>query len=139
MMITQTTPDTSNNTMAILEGCPGLKVEVTVNDHALREYDDDNVQEEPNTLTKYIEVNGNDTFKIQAQFLDNYVATYDVVAEVWLDGNKINSYVLNLKSLKRPEGHKFSGVRLRINGTWYRYNLVFSSFAIGKCIAVQYF
>jgi hypothetical protein len=125
--------------MAILEGCPGLKVEVTVNEHALREYDDDNVQEKPNTLTKYVEVNGNDTFEVRAQFLDNYVATYDVGIKLWLDGNKINSYLLPLKSLKNQEIYNISGVRSKTNGIWHIYNLVFSSLAIGKCIKVQYF
>ncbi|KAF1850025.1 uncharacterized protein K460DRAFT_381892 [Cucurbitaria berberidis CBS 394.84] len=114
--------------MAIINDCPGLRVEVVANGNALREYNDDQAGDAPNVVTRYLEVNGEGTFEILTKFLENYAGRHGVRVEVRLDGHKVDSYLLRLNQLKKEDGHRSSGAPSKIGGRWHTSNFLFSSF-----------
>jgi len=120
--------------MAILKSCPGLKVEVIANGIPLREYTNGDLNDPQATITRYVEANTEGTFEVLYQFLDEYVATYGVGAEVRLDGIKVDSSLIRSQNLKGKGGFSASGIESKINGRWYTSKLVFSSFTVGEYI-----
>jgi hypothetical protein len=119
--------------MAIIHHIPGLTAEVIVNGAPLREYIDNGADHTASEVTNFIEVCADGTFEILCKFQANFTATFGVLVELRLDGNKVSSSLLRLKDLKNVQGHKFSGVKSKIGGRWYQSNLLFSPFAVGEC------
>jgi hypothetical protein len=125
------------NIMAIIDDHPGLSVEILIDKQALREYRDATAEDPPNAITKYAEVHTNNAFEVKTSFLENSAATYGVHVEVRLDGNKVSSYLVRLKDLKKEGGHLTSGVKSKIGNRWHKSDLVFSAFAVGELILLH--
>jgi hypothetical protein len=120
--------------MAIINDIPGLSVEVVSNGDALREYEDVYAADEPKKVTKYIEVQSDETFEIVARFLENLNAKYGVCVEIRLDGTKVSASLIRLGELRKGGGHTYttSGVMSKIGNRWHESNFLFSPFVVGK-------
>jgi hypothetical protein len=125
------------NIMAIIDDHPGLSVEILIDKQALREHRDATAEDPPNAITKYAEVHTIDAFEVKTNFLENSAATYGVHVEVRLDGNKVSSYLVRLKDLKKEGGHLTSGVKTKIGNRWHKSDLVFSAFAVSELILLH--
>jgi hypothetical protein len=122
--------------MAVINDIPGLTVEVIANDAPLCEYLDSDADNTASQVTNFIEVHPEGTFEILSKFHDDFAATHGFRIEVRLDGNRVSSYLHRLGGLKKPAGHKTTGVRSKIGNRWHESNLMFSPFVVGKnCFA----
>ncbi len=75
--------------MAILSSCPGLVIEILVDGVPLQEYDDDeNEQEQPDTVTKYIIAQSGAQFSIRFTASDDF-SKYPFSKQVYLDGTRV--------------------------------------------------
>ena len=72
--------------MAILPEHPGLEVKICVRGQQLHEYDDDDKDAAPNTITKYIEARSGKEFSIVAEYRPPFPDHHDVLARVCIDG-----------------------------------------------------
>jgi hypothetical protein len=87
--------------MAILPGCPGVRVEVIVSRsrsrQTLHEYEDNNSDTPPplNTITKYIEATSGAEFAIHLLFTYSYRYPVGHIEElIYLDGKAVESYIV---------------------------------------------
>ncbi|PSN68692.1 hypothetical protein BS50DRAFT_619498 [Corynespora cassiicola Philippines] len=89
--------------MAVLHGCPGLEVWITVNGKALKEYDDD---EKPplNTVVKYIEVSTNSEIKVEWRHTRPSLFEEGCLRKVWLDGNEVTQGTTDRQTTFREHG-----------------------------------
>ncbi|KAL5425427.1 hypothetical protein PMIN04_002607 [Paraphaeosphaeria minitans] len=75
--------------MAVIQGLPGVQVEVVVDGNPLKEYDDPDSPGAPDAATTYIEAKSGKNFEINA-ILDKHLPTgHDVSARVSVDGLRV--------------------------------------------------
>lgn len=81
--------------MAINDILPGVTVEVTVNDLALREHQDHDLEEEDRTVTRYIEATSGQVFAIRLHLDPSFAFLSNcLVCEVSVDGGAVESPIL---------------------------------------------
>jgi len=115
--------------MAILPEHPGLEVKICVRGQQLHEYDDDDKDATPNTITKYIEARSGDKFSIVAEYKPPFPDQYDVQAECCIDG-------VGMKRLHRRD-ELFQDWRLSTypsyqGGEWVQQKFTFAKLNISK-------
>ena len=99
--------------MAILKK---LQVSVAVNDKDLPEYDDDEAEQLPNTVTKYVEAVSGATFQVHVSS-EKKSARYGGTSlsfKVELDGEGISKQHLRGRKTKS----EIKGIRKLIDGQW---------------------
>ncbi|KAH7125781.1 hypothetical protein B0J11DRAFT_487707 [Dendryphion nanum] len=81
---------------------PGVTANVCVNDVAVREYNDDDVEEEDGqvSVTKYIEATSEAPFKLEISFQEHHRTAHGVDIIVFLDGENVFQCVLRHYKLK---------------------------------------
>jgi hypothetical protein len=116
--------------MAILLGCAGLRVEITVADRPLPEHEDeDETCEVPGAVTKYIEAEAGAEFAIKIQTTDLFPQKQDLGYTIYVDGDLIEDSPLSRAQLKSCRGRVISTVASKIGSEWSRSALWFQKLA----------
>ncbi|KAF1839308.1 hypothetical protein BDW02DRAFT_626565 [Decorospora gaudefroyi] len=117
--------------MAVLpscESCPGLTVEVCVDDKALPEYDDEANADGSDSVTKYVEAQLGSEIFIRSAFTEAFQTKKDVGLDFYVDGNWISGRVISRAKLLEPGDHVdiVNGVETKIGDKWLEHNLRFA-------------
>lgn len=116
--------------MAVLDDCPGLKVEICVGGRPLREYDDDDEEPAPKAITKYIEVQSGADFALLSTFSAPFPLQHGVQLRLCVDGAPELVYNLSADQLRCC--YIFEGIEYEQNGQWMQKNYRFTELSIGK-------
>ena len=100
--------------MAILQGFPGLKVQVVVGDLPLREYKDSENLPKANAVSKYIESITDAEFALRVQFGATFPTNRDVVVKISMDGNEIAYDRIAANDLRHPDGCLHDGALVKV-------------------------
>jgi hypothetical protein len=118
--------------MAILLGCAGLRVEITVADRPLPEHEDEDGRcEVPGAVSKYIEVELGAEFAIKIHTTDPFPQKQDLGYTIFIDGNLIESSHLPRAELKGHVGEVISTSISKIGSEWSRSALCFQKLVLG--------
>ncbi|KAF1921827.1 hypothetical protein BDU57DRAFT_563962 [Ampelomyces quisqualis] len=104
--------------MAILEGVPGLKVQIVVQGQALREYEDDTAQVAENTVERYVEAQDGEQFEISYDFGESFPRNRAVSLIITIDGKDVDLPIIRQFELHEPGGHVSSGPVYRDGSSW---------------------
>jgi hypothetical protein len=121
--------------MAVIDAIPGLKVEVIVDGARLQEYPDPEAPAatSSNQVTKYIEAQPYDTFKIWTQFLEHFSEEHGFYVEIRVDGYHVSSQVICPEGIKTPAGHNTLELKSKtVHGDEYFSNMTFLPASFGK-------
>ncbi|KAH7125266.1 hypothetical protein B0J11DRAFT_486692 [Dendryphion nanum] len=120
--------------MAILPECPGLEVQIIVNDSPAKEYDDEDADDPPKTITKYIEAVSDAKFKIQYIFTNRFSCKHGVEVAFFVDGNCAMSTVIAKNKLTSliDTARFCEGTRTTSNGKQFVSDFYFSKLAIDQ-------
>jgi hypothetical protein len=121
--------------MAIHPDYPGLGAEVIVDGDPLTEYrcDDGDVDDQPNTFTKYVQVASNGNFSIRYTIPQGVYGAYGVRANIKIDGKSVSSHNHNYEQIARRDVTKWvNTVSSTVDGMDYTYKLRFAKLDIGE-------
>jgi hypothetical protein len=118
--------------MAVLQDCPGLRVEVYVDKAPLQEYSDDEQEQTPKSVTKYIESQSGKRFYIKYFFAPPFPLQHGVEVRIFIDGEVMQKSYIAVADLHRPKGYCLSGSCYLQDGEWYVQNYCFTALNIGK-------
>jgi hypothetical protein len=95
-----------DNNMVVPPSCPGLNVEILVDDQPLEEYDDvDESAAPPNTITKYIEAQSNAYFAVRVKFDHEFLfPASDINYKIFIDQECSSSSLIPADDLFTPSG-----------------------------------
>lgn len=116
-------------TMAILKG---LKAEVIVNGVPVQEYVDDEEENPPKTIIKYIEATSGAQFGVRFSFTDDFRPRHDVVVSVYVDGKYGDANVIEAYKLPSRYDREIFGSREKVNGRYYQRDFCFAQLTIGE-------
>jgi hypothetical protein len=77
--------------MAIIDSHPRIKVEILSNDAPLQEYDNDEEEDKPNSVTKYIEAQSGAAFEIRCSLERPFPKT-PLLCKCFVDGKKMEGF-----------------------------------------------
>ena len=120
--------------MAILEGLPGLKVELHVGHDALVEYKPDVDEIRPNTVTKYVEATSDQKFSIHWNFDPSFqYKDDDIASRIYIDG--VSTDVICVKRGTSTHKHAYiDGALMNEGGPWSRRPFKFSELVTSKYV-----
>jgi hypothetical protein len=119
--------------MAIIDSHPRITVEVLSNRTPLQEYANDEEEDEPNTVTKYIEAQSGATFEIRCTLTRPFPAN-SLVYYVDLDGKRAYGTLCRQNTYKGTSApYTVSGVTHTNPTGTYESKFCFSDLAIGWC------
>lgn len=80
--------------MAIIPGVPGLDVEIKVDDVPLVEYIDEDIEDDANTVTRYIRATSGGKFTVHWTFQEDFeYREWDINTRLYVDGKRIDGCV----------------------------------------------
>lgn len=124
--------------MAIIDGVPGLEVQILVDGEPLIEYDD---EDEPGvhdgsgrkTISKFVEARSGAEFVIKCSFdAVNPYKTNDLQIAVYIDGKYMDDRVLYARQIQAPYISRLSGHRYRTGSQFFQRKFSFSELSIGR-------
>jgi hypothetical protein len=118
--------------MVVLQDCPGLRCEVYVEKVPLQEYGDDEQEQTPRSVTKYIESQSGKKFYLKYFFAPPFPVQHGVEVRVVIDGEVMQKSSIAAADLHRSRGHSLSGLVYLQDGEWYVQNYCFTALNIGK-------
>ena len=117
--------------MAITDSHPRIKIEIISNGAPLREYVDQEEEDAPNAVTKYIEAVSSAEFQIGCTLTTPFPETA-ILYQIYLDGKFTRGFFSMLDDYKPPLAHfKVSGLCHSDGQDWFQSNFCFSSLTIG--------
>jgi hypothetical protein len=122
----------SNTIMAIHPDHPGLTVEVLVNGQPLPEYEDEDITDEPNVNTRYVEAQAGVEFEIAYTISKAFAGGDDFNARCYIDGQKVESRVVRNTNLGARKTYTFRGLRSCNDGQWTMRAFEFKNLHIGE-------
>jgi hypothetical protein len=118
--------------MAILPTWPGIKISITCNGAILQEYNDDDDEPQPGTVTKYIESISGAEFGIHWDITSPW-PPYTVLFEYFLDQKKASGKYAKSTCFKHPSFvHVEEGATSVVNGQGYLHKFSFAPLTIGE-------
>lgn len=93
--------------MAIHAAHPGLEVEVIVNDKALQEYVDNELEQDEKATSNYVEASSGSAFAIRVCVPKGLFTTHSVRAVTWMDGIEVDETVWERRR------YKYAGAKYR--------------------------
>lgn len=121
--------------MAIHPKYPGLSAEVIVDGNPLTEYpcDDNEVEEQPNTFTQYVQVASDVNFSVRYTIPKGLYGAHGVRSNIKIDGKSVSSHNHNQAQIARRDVTKWvNTVCGTVDGFDYKYKLRFSKLDIGQ-------
>lgn len=119
--------------MAVLPDCPGLKAEVVVNGEALLEYDDDEHNGHPRTVTKYVEAISGANFEIHLSFELPFPKDYGMMVFTKIDGITQNKKIIGKERLFESV-FNLSGAKEHAAGSSILRKYRFSALIVGESL-----
>jgi hypothetical protein len=116
--------------MTVLDNVPGLEVTVQVNGSSLQEYNDDDSEPAPKSVTKYIEAISGAQFRVQYEFKESFRTKNGILTDIYIDGKDIAGYVLKANQLHGA--YVMSGKKERGGNEYFQRPFTFSQLSIGK-------
>ena len=87
--------------MAIIESIPGIEVAIIVESNDLQEYADPDIEEEPNTITRYIEARHKAEFQIRYHIGQGFKMKGNCISlSVKIDGQRVSHPVIKEKKVQ---------------------------------------
>jgi hypothetical protein len=125
--------------MAVLQGIPGLSVNVVVDGAACMEYcpTGDSSEDTPTTVTGYIKVHAGAQFEITIEFDQYFLLTdHDITVHVTVDGSTVRRPLFPKSEWKKLHSEKgihrtIDGVRIGTGNHWTKRKLMFSTLTTG--------
>jgi hypothetical protein len=120
--------------MAIHPEHPGLCAEVVINDEALKEYDDEEANEDrrPETITTYAQVDSEAQFGVRYTIPSDLTGEYGVRSRLLLDGKKMCTYVHPRRDFDQDDVIKYlDKFYTTMNGSNYVQHFRFAQLQIG--------
>ncbi|KJX98147.1 hypothetical protein TI39_contig429g00043 [Zymoseptoria brevis] len=107
----------------------GVSVNLRVEHADLEEYDDeDTIDGDEQTCTRYVQVTPNSTFKIRVTVESNFrYKLDDLLVTISLDGEKVVSYIAYADPQKNKVQYSYDDVKAFKNGTWQSQKFTFGS------------
>ncbi|CAK1363012.1 hypothetical protein CB0940_04852 [Cercospora beticola] len=106
--------------MAINDAVPGVEIAITVDGKSLQEYTEAGFEEEPKTVTRYVEAKSNQNFAISIKTTKGTHMKGDCLCfEVYVDGQRVIQPIVTSKSVRYRsltrvvEGHMPSATTVR--------------------------
>ncbi|KAF2004868.1 hypothetical protein P154DRAFT_518926 [Amniculicola lignicola CBS 123094] len=117
--------------MAIIPDQPSLQVEVLVNGTPLQEYDDDEVEASPTSVTKYIEAKSGAEFAIRWTFTPPFPKN-TVMLDIFLDGKWMRGVFANQKNFHgiAPYSYMITGAVHEVGKGWFERKFCFSKLTV---------
>lgn len=122
-------------TMAIHKDYPGLKVEIVVNDKALPEHEDPDLESEPNEVITYVEAEAGAEFAIRIYYDQTFRWDQDVGEDAWVDGQVIKKQYSSKKLLGRESTKYLRGAERVIAGQATEQTLCFGELKISELLS----
>ena len=125
--------------MAVLDEITGLTVQIIVKKRQAQEYDNDEEEASPNTVTKYIEAQSGAKFGVKFRFSNEFDAKHSILADIYLDGKSAESHVYD-KDRGRPErnrDHCINGVSECNEGSYFKRKFSFSQLKTGTHLRLE--
>jgi hypothetical protein len=113
--------------MAILEHCPGLKVQVIVDDQPLQEYQDDESPSDAKTVSKYVESTTGKNFAFKVTYQHPFPTKQDVEVKISIDGAVVAYDRCAAKDLYQPGEYIHDGPIVKIGAETFQQNFMFKS------------
>jgi hypothetical protein len=126
--------------MVILPGCPGVHVQIVVNDRALHEYDDvSDTPPSPGTVTKYVEAISGAEFATHLVFTRGYLYPVGVVEKlIYLDGKVVENYIVEPAPFFHQDQHFVDGRCAQVGPAAVLQKFRFTQLSIGKSIVPRH-
>jgi hypothetical protein len=122
--------------MAVLTEQPGLKVEIVVDDVALREYEDDSDPTTGSKTTNYIEAMTDKNYAIRVTFLPKY-PRINVGINITVDGTVVRKWYIAENDLFNPPVHEIGSARRSFGATRVRSTLKSARLHVSKWLVPQ--
>jgi hypothetical protein len=125
--------------MAIIDGTPGLVVEIIVGGTPVREYDDDEADDSKypmlvGSVTKYIEAQTDTEFKFRCKFSPQFpYRESDYKFRFIVDGVRLASAIIYNKEVAQSRMFEMEGNRYSKNGQWFMRDFRFAKLKLGRC------
>lgn len=103
--------------MAVLPNCPGLRVEVFVDDEPLTEYGDVEDAANNTSVVKYVEAIADATFRLRVFVDAGFSTTYGLKAKALVDGSLVGGCIVPQSAMDSDVVRSIRGATSRINGT----------------------
>ncbi|KAH7085199.1 hypothetical protein BKA63DRAFT_597882 [Paraphoma chrysanthemicola] len=105
--------------MVFPPSCPGVCVEILVDDQPVQEYDDvEKGPARPNTVTKYIEAQSDKEFAVRLKVTDDFLyPASDLEMRTIIDRSIINERMVRARELYLPQGTTVEGRACRVGIT----------------------
>ncbi|KAF2127283.1 hypothetical protein P153DRAFT_295534 [Dothidotthia symphoricarpi CBS 119687] len=116
--------------MAVLDDCPGLKAEIIVYAQPLEEYVDEDEEDPPKTVTKYVEAQSGAEFALKWKFSTPFPTQYGVQAVVHIDGVATYNTVMWPEDLHGRRGFANQGGIFEQDGVRFIQNYRFTALNI---------
>lgn len=117
--------------MAVLDAHPGLATEIIVNNVPLTEYRDDEAEESPQKVTKYIEASSGAEFVITTTLNMPFPDKYGVEVRVSVDGNQGPRWGIKPDDRFYGTVLRMKGMNFTQDGKRYHQNYQFAKLNIG--------
>jgi len=115
--------------MAVTDKHPGLEVEVVVDGAPLKEYNDDDSNDQE-IVSKYIEAQSGAEFAVRSTFTAPFPRGHGVQIAVRVDGTT-RRYGYESSDLYGRQGHTCTGISYQQDGIWYEQKYCFTTLNIG--------
>jgi hypothetical protein len=115
--------------MAVHHDYPGLTVEILVDGKPLEEYENTDEEEQPKTITRYVECRSGAEFAITTKFRAPFTPM-DTQLRACLDVMKVDGKFVKKHGMLEGT-HCQSKTMWREGGSWLASNFVFSDLSIG--------
>lgn len=107
-------------------------MQILVNDHLLREYEDRHPHVPARTVERYVEAHSGANFEIRFSFQAPFPPERPVSMIVTVDGKDVEEPVIRPFELFDPKGHVCSGPLSKMGSKWFVQKYRFSSLEISE-------
>ena len=116
--------------------CQGVEGHILVNNAALKEYDDDENEDTPNSVAKYIEAVSDASFTIEYAFTETLKPKHDVVVWVSLDSQSRLTGACVRRADLHSKKRVLENFRSRKGTKYYQQDFGFAPIRIGKLMQI---
>jgi hypothetical protein len=118
--------------MAIHKDYPGLKVEIVVNDKALPEYEDPDIECKPNEVVRYVEAEAGAEFAIRYNYDKTLLKDHDLGEDAYVDGQPIQKNFTKKGTLVKSSPIYICTVERELDGCYTEQTLHFGELATSE-------
>ena len=118
--------------MAIHKDYPGLKVEIVVNDTALPEHEDPELECRSNEVIRYVEAEAGAEFAIRCHFDETFPRDRDVSEDIYIDGQVIVKQFEKKADIGLNSPYHIRDLERRVRGRYMKQSFCFGELITSK-------